>query len=178
MKLEDIDDRVKSIKERAGFFMAKRRKDAELYQMLADTMELCETVQREGLEIQFRKRVAAQHPNGRNRVFTEKGSDIYVVVSRAVFEPEINRGTSWRYCSAMREAAKRRIPGCDLASWLADNGGVQTLFEGRGVLAKSVTTKTLHLNAPVTVSKSAVIVLTLKRDRRGYFDVVEQGEKS
>ncbi len=170
----EMQGRVAAIKERAHFFMAKRRKDGELYAVLADALALCEYVDRRDLVDVFREEVAGHDRRGRNRVYTERATDVYGVVGRAVFEPELNRGSSWRYCSCLREAAKRQITSNDLVAWLNQHGGLNTLFKTRGVLAKAVTTKTLHLNQPVTVDKEGTFTLTLRRDARGFFDVVDQ----
>jgi len=178
MNLAELNTRVDAIKEKAGFFMAKRRKDRELYAVLAETLSLCEEVEKNGLQETFRVQIAAQAKADRNRVYAERKSDVYIVVGRAVFEPELNRGSSWRYCSAMREAAKRDISGTDLAGWLGENGGVKTLFEGRGVLAKAVTTRTLHLNKSVQVSRTEPFMLTLQMDHRGFFNVVTKSSPS
>lgn len=170
--LEELEARMAHIKSRASFFMAKRRKDAELYEVLSETLAICEEVERRGIVEEVRKSVAEQPKNGRNRVFAERGSDVYVIVGRAVFEPEINRGSSWRYSSAMREAAKRQIHSSQLVGWLIENGGINTLFKGRGTFARAVNTRTLHLNNSIEIDKHKPITITIKMDHRGFFDVL------
>lgn len=176
--ISDIQERISGVKAKAGFFLTKRRKDGELYSVLAEVLSICEDVERLGLVDQMREAVRNQTTDGRNRVYTERGSDIYVVVGRAVFEPEVNRSASWRYSACLREAGKRKIKSQELVGWLADNGGINTLFKGRGVLSKSVTTKTLNLNQSIEVDKHKPFTITLKMDNRGFFDVIASEEKS
>lgn len=171
--VSEIKERVAGVKTRAGFFLSQRRKDLDLYQLLADTLAICEEVEREGMLEEMRDAVRDQAANGRNRVYTEQGSDVYVVVGRAVFEPEINRAASWRYSAALREAAQRQIRSHELADWLRANGGVNTLFRGRGVMRRTLSTKTLHLNQQITVPKDQEFTVVLQMDGRGFFNVKE-----
>ena len=170
--MDDLLEQVRVAKERAGFFLSQRRKDIDLYQLLADTLAICEHVETEGLLEDFRGRVAAGVLNGRNRTYAEAGSDVFLVVGRAVFEPEINRSASWRYSATLREASKHGIKSGDLGGWLRSNGGINALFKARPVKARTARTKTLHLTSQVEVPKDADFTLTLRRGSNGFFDVL------
>jgi hypothetical protein len=170
--LDDIRHRINAAKQRAGFFVTQRRRDIDLYALLAECLAACEEAQRSGLESEVRAELATRPLNGRNRTYTEAGSDIFLVIGRYVFEPEINRAASWRYTAVIREAAKIGLASADLVDHLRANGGINALFRARPVVARSARTKTLHLNDPVEVPKDAPFTLTLRRDSRGFFDVV------
>jgi hypothetical protein len=170
--MEEIKERMSDIKSRASFFMSKRRSDRELYKLIADTMSICERVSALGLEEELRKDIRSRS-TPETRSYVEKSSDVFLLVGRSVFEPELNRGTSWRYTSAMREANKRSINSREIFDWLLSNGGINTLFKGRGVLAKAVSTKTLNLNNKISVSKTSAITITIRMDHRGFFDVID-----
>lgn len=174
VSLETIKEHMAEVKARAGFFVTQRRKDRNLYALLAETMALCETVRREGLEEALRQDIVARDLHGRNRVYVEQGSDVFLIVGRFVFEPEINRAASWRYTAALREADKRGLRSDELVEWLRSQGGINALFLARPVQARTARTKTLHLNTQITVPKDGAFTVTLRRDHRGFFDVVEQ----
>ena len=67
---------------------------------------------------------------------------------------------------------KRQIKSNDLPTWLAENGGLNALYQPRERTVENFRMKTLHLNQPVTVPKSGEFTITLNRDPRGFFDVV------
>jgi hypothetical protein len=170
--LDTLFGEIEAVKRRAGFFMSQRRKDLDLYTLLSDTLTLCEQVEAGGHLEAMRRRVAAQPQAGRNRVYTEARSDVYVVVGRAVFEPELNRAASWRYSATLREAAKRQLRGAELGQWLRENGGINALFRARPVAARTARTKTLHLTTQVEVPRVGEVTLRLRRKSNGFFDVV------
>ena len=171
--LEDIENRMRALKTKAGFFVNQRRKDRDLYSLLAETLAVCETVQQGGMAEQLRQAVATRDIDGKNRSYVEQGSDVFVLVGRFVFEPEINRAASWRYSATLREASKRGLDSAGLVQWLRENGGINALFRGRPVQARTARTKTLHLNQQIEVPKGEAFTLTLRRDSRGFFDVME-----
>lgn len=168
---QGIFDRIDRAKSRAGFFITQRRRDVDLYGLLAECLTACEEIEAGGLIETVRQRVAEKPTNGRNRTYAEASSDVFVVVGRYVFEPEMNRVASWRYSATIREAAKAGIRGADLVGWLRENGGINALFKGRPVNARTARTKTLNLNQQIEVPKDAPFTLTLQRDHRGFFDV-------
>ena len=171
-KLDDVHQRMQTLKAKAGFFVTQRRRDIDLYALLAETLAVCEIVQREKLEESLRRAVAARQSDDKNRSYIEQGSDVFVVVGRFVFEPEINRAASWRYSATLREASKRGLRSTNLVEWLRANGGMNALFRARPVRARTARTKTLHLNTQVEVPKTGPFTLTLRRDQRGFFDVL------
>ena len=171
--LGDIKAQMAEAKKKAGFFVTQRRRDIDLYAMLAETLAVCERVEAEGLEDALREDIAQRDRDGRNRTYVERNSDVYVLVGRFVFEPELNRAASWRYSATLREAAKAGLRSGELADWLRENGGINALFRARPVAARTARTKTLHLNAQVEVPKGRPFQIRLQRDKKGFFDVLE-----
>ncbi|MBA4282018.1 hypothetical protein [Ralstonia sp.] len=164
---------VAALKSRAAFFISQRRKDVDLYQVLADCLAICERAELSGeVEALRGEHLAAERARGK-RAYFEQGADVFLIVGRAVFEPEVNRAASWRYTATLREAAKRQIRSVELVEWLREQGGINALFKARPVEARTARTKTLHLNAQVEVPKDGPFTLTLRRDARGFFDVLE-----
>jgi hypothetical protein len=170
-----------------------RRKDGSLYAIFAECLSICEMVAKGGSRDELRQavRVKVDKINrenwgrglprsagnaGRGKRYAERASDEYVLVCRYVFESD-HRGNFYRYASTLREAGKRQIRSGDLSQWLAENGGVNTLFMGRGTLAALRAIRTLHLNAPVECPKVGAFTLTLRMDHRGFFDVLSEGGK-
>ena len=168
-------DRINALRERARFFAARRRSDGELYTLLGACLAVCEDVQREGRTSEVADAVRAKPARGRSRVYVERGSDVFHLVGRLVFEDDERRSANaHRYGATLREAAKQGIGGADLAGWLAENGGINALFRRRPVDARTLSTRTLHLNAPVTVPRDGTpFTVTLRHDGAGFFDVVE-----
>ena len=158
-----------SLRERAAFFAAKRRSDGELYEVLAACLALCEEIDATD-QLEEVKALTIARRSG--RAYFEKGADAPLVVCRYVFETEKRRDACWRYTATLREARKRGLTSATLVEFLALEGGINSLFRGRSVTARSVTTKTLHLNSGVVVPKDETFTLTLRRDHRGFFDVV------
>jgi hypothetical protein len=172
MTLEAIKSRMADVKQRAGFFVTTRRKDLALYAMLAEALSVCEQVEAEGLEEALREDIAQRAVHGKNRSYVERNVDIYVVVGRFIFEPEINRAAAWRYCATLREAAKAGLRSDDMELWLRENGGINALFKSRPVKARTARTKTLHLNQQIEIPKGRAFTIRIARDHRGFFDVV------
>lgn len=165
------------MRDKARFFVTQRRKDIELYALLADCLALCEEAVRGNFVEQIRQQVLARS-SGRKvgRCYFEQGADPALVIGRYVFdEDRKNRVNSWRYVVALREASKQGIGSGALVDWLRGHGGINTLFKRREVEARSVRTKTLHLNQQVECPKGAPFTITLLRDERGFFDVITEG---
>jgi hypothetical protein len=169
-----IDADISALKKRASFFITQRRKDVDLYQVLADCMALCERARDTGdlprLQAEFLK---SEQARGK-RAYFERDADEYLIVGRYVFEPEVNRAACWRYVATMREAAKRQISASQLVEWLRGQGGINALFKTRPVAARTASTKTLHLTSAVTVPKDGPFTLTLRREPNGFFCVVAE----
>lgn len=167
-----IEQQIADLKGRARFFISQRRKDVNLYQVLADCMAICERAELDGEIDRLRADFLERERATGKRAYFERDADVFLIVGRCVFEPEVNRAACWRYTATMREAAKRQIRSTELVDWLRQEGGINALFRARPVQARTATTKTLHLNAPVEVPKDAPFTITLRRDERGFFDVV------
>jgi hypothetical protein len=164
-----------------------RRKDGALYRLLAECLAICETVERDGLQDELREllrvSVDVRSPEiwaqgrprsdgnaGRGKRYAEKDSPTPVLVCRYVLEGDA-RNNPYRYAACLVQAMTLQISSSDLAEWLAENGGLNTLYKTREREQPRVT-KTLHLNSQVTVPHSGVFTLTLRRDHRGFFDVL------
>jgi hypothetical protein len=152
-----------------------RRKDAALYALLAECLSICEWVGQEKQEAQLRQhltaRLRAGHTTGRAR-YVEKASDVYTVVCRYALGEWDTRTNYTRYAVALREAAKRQVKSERLADYLREAGGIMALFNGRPNPERWLTSRTLHLNQSVTVPKDAIFTLTLRRDAKGFFNVI------
>ena len=175
--LREFDNKVALIKGRASFFMAKRRKDAELYQVIAESMRLCEIVTDKGLVEAVKQRVIDKGAKTKKRSYFEKESDVYLIVGRYVFEPEISREASWRYTATMREAARHGLTSETVVEWLSKNGGVNGLFRTRNKKSRNTKIKTLHLDRPVHFHEDRPFTVTLKRMPNGFFEVIHQTGK-
>ena len=168
-----IYDRVDALRDRATFFVSQRRKDIDLYKVLADCLAICEEASAMGLLDDLKKRVIQAPDYGRNRQYLNANADVYLVVGRLVFEGEKQRAATWRYTATLREAAKNNIASSDLVDWLRSNGGINALFKARDVKTRTAKTKTLNLNQQIEVPKDGAFTVTLRRDARGFFDVIE-----
>lgn len=167
-----IESDIAALKSRAAFFISQRRKDIDLYQVLADCMAICERADLDGEVQRLRSDFLARQKQEGRRAYFEADPDVFLIVGRSVFEPEVNRAACWRYTATMREAAKRQIRSGELVEWLRSSGGINALFRARPVAARTARTKTLHLNAPIDIPKGEPFTLTLRRDDRGFFDVL------
>lgn len=172
--VSSIRQRIDGLKERAGFFRQKRRKDVELYAVLAEALNICEEVGRDGLLDDLKASALSEIDTGaRNRTYFLARADVYVVVCRMVLEGKDNRNSFYRYAATLREASARQITSATLVQWLCDNGGINALFKARPVQARSSQTKTLHLNEAVEIPRDRPFTLHLRRDSRGFFDLVD-----
>lgn len=175
--MSGVYEQISDLKRRASFFVSQRRKDIDLYKVLADCMMICERAVAEGMVGSLKKDfLTKRQAEATGRVYFESDPDVYLIVGRLVFEPEVNRAACWRYTATLREASKLGIKSDDLINWLRTNGGINALFKGRQVQARTARTKTLHLNTQVEVPKDRPFTLTLRRDSRGFFDVISTQE--
>lgn len=181
--LADMLHAARDLALRAG--VPSRRKDAELYRLLADCLAICEMVERDGLRERLRDEIAVsvdirnQNNAGKGRRYVEQGSDVPVTVCRFVLDGVDNRSSVYRYATCLREAMKRQILSDSLVDWVQENGGLLTLYQGRERSVTQFRVKTLHLNSRVTVPKDGMVTLTLRRDGRGFFDVLSRnGEEA
>lgn len=175
--LLDMLDKARQLAIAGG--LPARRKDAALYALLGQCAAVCAAVQAENREDELREifrvsvNVRGKDNRGSGRRYAEAGSDVFILVARYVMsDTETTAGRS-RYASALREAARRHIAPDELPAWLAENGGVNTLFRGRKTVSSDVTVRTLHLNSAATLPRRGRATLTLEMDHRGFFNVIE-----
>jgi hypothetical protein len=177
----DVAAELSDLENRASFFRSERRKDVELYTLLADCMWLADVVRAENREAEITERLKdkLRRQTNRSRVYVEKASDVYTVIGRLVFqEPgDPPGGTAWRSAVAMREAVKRGIKPGEFVEFCRTQGGIDVLVRQRNNKATRMQVKVLHLTEPVTIEPHGTVTLTLRRDPRGYFDVIAQSSQ-
>lgn len=163
--------------------IGKRQSSAELYSVLAGCLRLVERCALNPGELEELRFACTetpwrvrQYPGERHRSYVERGSDAYIVVCRFVFgglkSAAAERSNASRYAQALRMATRRGITSEGLAVHLWHSGGVNALFLSRPLEAKSVTTKCIRLDRPVTFPKHAAVTLTLRRMADGAFEVL------
>lgn len=160
----------------------KKHSDMQLYNVLADCMELTEVCLRDPQEYAVMDDLIKKLPviEGKNRHYVERGSDIYQRVCRFVFHGEENTANTNRYAHCLREAARQGVMARTLIEELS-KGGVNKFYLKRPSQDREVdvSTKCLRLSKTITHARSAPIVLTLKRNDEGFYDVIdEQAGKS
>ena len=171
--MNNIEERLVTTREKAKQVVPGRRDMQQLYTILAECLSLCEDIDREGRLEEFKEKYKSLYSKGTSRKYFESRADSYLVVCRFVFEQEKRRDACWRYTAALREAAKRQISSAHLIEWLKFNGGISTLFIGRNEGKTVSTDKTLHLNRPINTLLGQAFTVTLRRDNRGRFDVLD-----
>jgi hypothetical protein len=149
-----------------------RRKDSALYGILAECLGICNLVDASGARDELVKAITERDKQGRNRIYVYPQSDTHILVCRYVLEGHDNRNSIYRYAAALREATALAISSDDLVKKLTEEGGINTLFKSRPLKKRTFETSTLHLNSKVNAPKDSEIVLRLKRDERGFFDVL------
>lgn len=150
-----------------------RRKDAELYSILAEIYRLSHDIDFSSARGTLIRTLADRVSDNRNRVYVQHNTDNHLLVCRYVLEGEDNRNSIYRYAMALKEARKREIPKGGLAAWLCENGGVNRLFKSRPLLKRSYDTSALQLKTRITVPKDRPFTITLQADERGYYDVLD-----
>jgi len=167
-----LEEQARSIKSSASQIIAKRQSDTTLDTVLGGCMELCERCGDPGEEIKMRSLVLSLPREGRNRIYVQRGSDVYQLVARYVFYGEEHTGNINRYAHSLRQASLLQIRSADLPAWLRDNGGVNALYLRRPLERTDVTTKCLRLTASITVSKEGIFTLTLRRTPENTYEVL------
>lgn len=152
-----------------------RRKDAQLYALLAECLSICEDVLRDGLQAELREAVRVSvnvrgaNNAGKGRRFAFKDADAYTLVARAVLEGIDNRNSVYRYSSALRAAGERQIHSDDLTDWLTRHGGVASLYRGRERPNIDRSTKRIILDRPVCYKVGVPITITVEASSAGVF---------
>lgn len=157
--------------------IGQRKTSFELYQLLSGCLGLAEQCASDPAKLEQMRGLVTQQPANGNRRYVERGADAYQCVCRFVFHnlksEKAERSNASRYAICLREAAKRGVKAAALPAWLKENGGLNSLFLARPLAARSVTTRTLYLTAPVELPKYGAATLTLRRQADGRFQVLE-----
>lgn len=181
-----VFDRLQALRDRAlKNELPARRKDNQLYEILAECLSVCEEVIRDNLIAELREvtRVSvnerqargtvsrAESNNGKGRRYVNATSDAFTVVTRFVmWESETSANLS-RYSSCIREAHKRGISPRMLPSWLRQNGGFVALYRDRQDRAVIRSTRTLYLDAPVDFQIGVPLTITVVPQGGGKFSL-------
>lgn len=173
----DLFDKLSAVRERAlTGGLPVRRKDRQLYGVLAECLAVCEEAIRDNqfaeLKENITKETGAKHGTGSTRV--KPTSDIYNLVCRYVFGGRQDYSSLGKYAQTIREAANRQISSSKLEQWLCDNGGARALYLTIKTPNPGMTRVTLNLNEPITFPKDANFSIVLKYDGKGFFDVVQK----
>jgi len=154
----------------------KKHADLQLYQVLADCMEIAEVCLRDIREYEVLNKLIGKLPmvEGKTRQYVERSSDIYQRTCRFMFHGEEHTANVNRYAICLREAAKLKVTSNALIRELAD-GGINKFFLSRPSQSQErvVATKCLRLDRQVRHYKSAIIRLKLKRTVEGAYEVLE-----
>jgi len=170
--MSGVLEQIEAARLRASHHVPGRRDMRELYRLLTDCARICRVVDETNALQAVKSEALKKGLDGRNRSYFESDADAPLVVCRLVFEGEKRRDAAWRYTATLREAQKHQIDPEQLADWLHENGGINALFRRREKAARSRTTRTLHLNSPLTIPEDGKVSVTLCADGRGYFDVL------
>lgn len=166
--MSDIVSELAACRSLASDDLLRRMPRPDLHRLVARCMGLAERCERDPAD--FATLHAAVRVDGiglTGRRYVEFDTDAYLLVCRHVFDHDRSRG--WRYAAVMREAAKRQIGSGDLASWLAENGGMNALFLVRPLTRTTVSAKVIRLTKQIEMPKHGPIVLTLQREPDGLF---------
>lgn len=170
-----IVERAETLRTQADTI--KRYSDLTLYRILSGALELCEANPIEQDELR-RAYAAKPRPDGENRTYVEKGSDIYQLACRYIFHGVEHHANVNRYAIALRRAAERQIRGQDLTEWLVRNGGINALYVTRPLGKTTVKTKCLHLDVPITVTKDQEFTLRLIRTPENKYRVLHMSDQT
>jgi hypothetical protein len=170
-----IVERAETLREQAGAI--KRYSDLTLYRILSGVLELCEANPIEQEELR-RAYADKPLPEGKNRTYVEKGSDIYQLACRYIFHGAEHRANVNRYAIALRRATERQLRSHDLIAWLAGNGGINALYVTRPLDREVVKTKCLRLDVPITVTKGQEFTLRLIRTPENSYRVLSMSERT
>lgn len=156
----------------------KRHADQQLYRVLADCMAIAEICLKDVNEYEVLNGLIKKLPvvEGQTRQYVEKSSDIYQRVCRFMFHGEEHTANTNRYAHCLREAAKQGVKSGKLIDELS-NGGINKFYHARpsqSTRERIVRTKCLRLNKQIEHYKSDKLVLTLKRNAEGFYDVLKQ----
>ena len=169
---ETIVDLARRVRAEADDVVVRHKKLASfrLYALLAPCLELCERCGRDPVERDDLHALFMSQPHEGNRRYVERGSDIYTLVCRYVFNG--TSGTNiWRYACALREASKLQIGSGQLEGWMRDNGGINALFFRRPIEMRTTCLKTLRLDRAAAMPRDHAFTLTLRWQTDNSFQV-------
>jgi hypothetical protein len=180
--MNDLERKLDSVRRQAiAGGLPVQRRDRDLYSILSACLEICEEVQRDGLEKQLREYVRVSVAGTglsvdearKGRRYAYPSSDAYVLVCRCVLGSETMQLRS-KYAHALREAARRQISWRDLSEWLRNNGGVLALYNSRpGVGKRGGGVRVLHLTTAIDPCKDGKpFTITLRNTGDGFFEVL------
>jgi hypothetical protein len=154
----------------------KKHADLQLYQVLADCMEIAEVCLSDIGEYEVLNKLIGELPivEGKTRQYVERSSDIYQRTCRFMFHGEEHTANVNRYAHCLREAAKQQVTSKALIKELVD-GGINKFFHMRPSQnqEREVATKCLRLDRQIRHYKSAIIRLQLRRTVEGAYEVLE-----
>lgn len=172
--MTDLETFARSLQQQAGTIVARRQSDGVLYSVLVGCMKLCERCIDPAEEAELRRLCRSIPPlPGKKRTYVERGSDVYQLAARFVFQGESNSANTNRYAISLRMAAQMQIRSDALGEWLRENGGVNALYLRRPLDRVTVSTKCLRLTSAITVPKSGPFTITLRRTPENAYEVVE-----
>lgn len=155
----------------------KRHADMQLYQVLADCMEIAEVCLRDPDEYEVLNGLIKKLPviEGKNRHYVENSSDIYQRVCRFMFHGEEHNANTNRYAHCLREAARQNVKAKTLIAELSD-GGINKFFMTRPSQNREVEieTKCLRLDRQIKHFRREPFTLELKRQSDGSYKVLKQ----
>ena len=134
--LDAMIQRVHAASGRArAVLSSRRRKDRDLYALLADLLRLAEDVEAQGLTDDLRTAYARElrtdDGDQRSRRYVETTTTACTLVARYVLDRQSQdqtmRAATHRYGKALSRAWDMGIGSADLAAYLAENGGVWAL---------------------------------------------------
>lgn len=170
--MADLIDRLNTARIHAlNGGVPMRRTDAALYTLMAECLAIIEDVERDNLHDELRSAIKVDGVGLAGRRYVESKADASIMVCRYVLAGNDTRNSTYRYALSLREARRRQIRSDTLTDWLRSNGGINTLYKTRSTETKSNIVRTLHLNAPVTVTPGEWLNIRIRRDPRGFFDV-------
>lgn len=182
---DDLEQKLKALRKLAvDGGLPVRRKDRDLYAIMAGCLALCEEIIRDSREPElrevFRVSVAGRgltpDEARKGRRYAYPSSDAFILVCRyALADTETAQIVS-KYSQALREAARRQIRAVDLPVWLRENGGILALYRSRPTLgARSGGVRTLELDKTIDFPRDGgAFTLTLRYDGNGFFHVLNQ----
>ena len=169
---EQLFDEVERVRQEASSSVMHGASHSALHAVLAHTLAIVERViLAPALEADLRAEISQRSEPGR-RVYVERASDAFAVVTRYVFSCSTRANIS-RYTLALRAAYSRQIRAPELPAYLADHGGVNGLWLERAETSERVRISVLRLETFISVPRRGAFSLTIERTSGGTFSILE-----